>query len=88
MLFYQINVELEALNNKYDELETVVKDNYRVCEETTEAEENLNHRIYVLEQEVACLKDQNNDLREHYNKVVNELNCIITMLNEKYTVEN
>ena len=88
MLFYQINAELKALNNKYEELETVVKDNYRVCEETTEAEESLNHRIYTLEQEVAYLKDQNKELREHYIKTVNELNCIIIMLNAKYTDEN
>ena len=88
MLFYQVNAELEALNDKYDELETIVKDNYRVCEETTEAEESLNHRIYTLEQEVACLKDQNNELREHYNILVEELNRIITMLNDKYTVKN
>ena len=88
MLFYQINAELEAINSKYDELETVVNDNYRVCEETTEAEESLNHRIYVLEEEVACLKDENRQLREHTNKIVEELNCIIMMLNTKYMTEN
>ena len=88
MFFYQINAELKTLNNKYDELETVVKDNYQVCEENTEAEESLNYRIYTLEQEVASLKDENNELRKHCNKIVNELNCVITMLNDKYTTKN
>ena len=87
MLFYQIHAELQELHNKYDDLETTVMDNYKVCEETSESEESLNHRIYILEQEVECLKEKNNELREHYNKVVMELNNVIAMLNNKY-VEN
>ena len=88
MVFYQINAELQALNSKYNEMETVVEDQYRVCEEITAGEESLNHRISVLEEEVAYLKDKNNELREHANKIVEELNCVIMSLNTKYIVEN
>ena len=88
MFFYQINAELKKLNDKYDQLETAVQDNYQVCEENTEAEESLNYRIYKLQQEVDCLKAENNELREHHNKVVTELNCIINMLNDEYTTTN
>ena len=87
MLFYQIHDELQKLHNKYDDLEITVMDNYKVSEETSESEESLNHRIYILEQDVEWLKEKNNELRQNYNKVVTELNNVIEMLNNKY-VEN
>ena len=75
------------MNDKYSDLETTVMDNYKVCEENTQGEESLNHRIYILEQEVQDLKEQNNELRQKQNKIVMELNNVIEMLNNKY-VEN
>ena len=87
-VFYQLNVEIQALNNRYNELETVVKDQHYVCREITVAEESLNHRISTLEEEVEDLKTQNNELRRHANKIVEELNCVITTLNTRYIVEN
>ena len=76
------------MNNRCNKLETVVEDQHRVCEEITGGEENLNHRISVLEEEVQTLKDQNNELRYHTNKIVEELNCVIMLLNTRYIVEN
>ena len=88
MIFYQINGELQALNNRCNDLETVVEDQHHVCKEMTVAEESLNQRISVLEEEVKCLKEENDKLRKHANKIVEELNCVIISLNTRYIVEN
>ena len=88
MLFYQINAELQELNCKYNELETAIEDQRHVSEDITAGEDSLNHRISVLEEEVTYLKDINNELRVHINKVVEELNCVVVWLNSKYIVEN
>ena len=65
-----------------------MKDQIHVSEDITAAEDTLNHRISTLEEEVTRLKDINNELRIHINKVVKELNCIVMYLNSKYIVEN
>ena len=65
-----------------------MKDQIHVSEDITAAEDSLNHRISTLEEEVAHLKDINNELRIHINKVVEELNCVVMHLNSKYIVEN
>ena len=88
MLFYQIHAELNELNDKYNDLETAVMDNYKVCEENTQGEESLNHRIYILEQEVQDLKEQNNELRQQHNRMVTEINSVIIELNNVITVIN
>ena len=82
MLFYQIYAELNVLNAKYNNLETTVMDNYKVCDENTKGEESLNQRIYVLE-------EQNIELRQHHNQLVKEFDRVIVELtNTKQEVQD
>ena len=82
MLFYQIYAELNALNAKYNNLETAVMDNYKVCDENTKGEESLNQRIYVLE-------EQNIELRQHHNQLVKEFDRVVVELtNTKQEVQD
>ena len=69
-------------------METVVEDERCVCREIIVIEENLDHRVLVLEDEVESLKVQNVELRQYLNKVTEELNNVITLLNTRYDIEN
>ena len=69
-------------------METLVIDNYKVCDENSQGEESLNHRVYTLEQEVQDLKEQNIKLRQKHNEMIFELNSVIIQLNNVITVLN
>ena len=64
-----------------------------MSDDLTAAEDSLNHRVSVLEQDVAYLKNindelcmENNELRIKLNEVVKELNCVVMHLNDNYNV--
>ena len=85
MIFYQINVELRKLNQKYNELETIVENEQSISREVMSDEEKLDDRIYALEEEVICLRAENNEVRKKLNRVTEELNNVIDFLNsERY----
>ena len=86
--FYQINVELQKLNARQNEMETTIKDATYVCEEIMVIEEKLDDRTAALEEEVESLKVENNELRKYVNTIVEELNAVITLLNTRYEVKN
>ena len=52
--------------------------------EIADSEEKLYDRVTVLEEMVESLNDENNELRKYLNKVTEELNAIITLLNTRY----
>ena len=69
-------------------METVVEDEICVHRETIAAEERLEDKVLVLEENVESLHAQNVELREHLNKITEELNCVISLLNDRYGIEN
>ena len=87
MIFYQINVELQTLNARYNALKTDMKNTRGACTEMGSVNEKLEDRIIVLEEEVGGLKTENNELRVYLNKVTEELNAVITLLNTRYAEE-
>ena len=52
--------------------------------EIADSEEKLYDRVTVVEEMVESLNDENNELRKYLNKVTEELNAIITLLNTRY----
>ena len=84
MIFYQINIELRKLNYQYNQLKTVVEDEQSMSREVISDQEKLDDRVYGLEEEIKCLKNENNDVRKHLNRVTEELNNVITLLNTRY----
>ena len=52
--------------------------------EIADSEEKLYDRVTVVEEMVESLSDENNELRKYLNKVTEELNAIITLLNTRY----
>ena len=79
-------MELQKLNDKYDELEISIAVTGSVTREIMGEEEKGLDRITVLEEEVMGLKVQNNELRNHLNLTIKELNAVIYLLNTKSTV--
>ena len=79
-------MELQKLNDKYDELEISIAVTDSVTREIMGEEEKGLDRITVLEEEVMGLKVQNNELRNHLNLTIKELNAVIYLLNTKSTV--
>ena len=79
-------MELQKLNDKYDELESSIAVTDSVTREIMDEEEKGLDRITVLEEEVMGLKVQNNELRNHLNLTIKELNAVIYLLNTKSTV--
>ena len=86
MIFYQINVELQKLNQEYNEMKTIVQNEQSISREVIFTEEKLDDRIYVLEEEVKCLRAENNEVREKLNRVTEELNNVIDFFNSRYNI--
>ena len=86
MIFYQINVELQKLNQEYNELKTIVQNEQSISREVIFTEEKLDDRIYALEEEVKCLRAENNEVREKLNRVTEELNNVIDFFNSRYNI--
>ena len=76
------------MDDRYNALETTIKDANYVCGEIMVVEEKLDDRIVALEEEVESLKVQNIELRQCVNRITEELNAVITLLNTRYTAEN
>ena len=75
------------LNARYNTLKTDMKNTRGECTEMGIVNEKLEDRIIVLEEEVEGLKTENNELRVYLNKVTEELNAVVTLLNTRYDEE-
>ena len=51
-------------------------------------EEKLDDILVALEEEVESLKVENIELRQCVNRITEELNAVITLLNTRYGAEN
>ena len=47
-------------------------------------EERLEDKLVYLEEDLASVKAENIELKNHLNSVIKELNAITSLLNEKY----
>ena len=74
------------MNDKYEDLEISITLTDNVAREIMVEEEKALDRITTLEEEVLELKTQNNELRDHLNVTIKELNAVIDLLNIKSTV--
>ena len=52
--------------------------------EVYELEEKHDDRITVLEEELAGVKAENVEMRNHFNSMIKELNAITALINEKH----
>ena len=52
--------------------------------EVYELEEKHDDRITVLEEELAGVKAENVEMRNHFNSMIKELNAITAFINEKH----
>ena len=52
--------------------------------EVYELEEKHDERITTLEEEMAGLKGENVEMRNHFNSMIKQLNGITTLVNEKH----
>ena len=73
------------MNDKYEDLEISIALTDNVTREIMDEEEKALDRITTLEEEVLELKTQNNELRDHLNVIIKELNAVIDLLNIKST---
>ena len=74
------------MNDKYEDLEISIALTNNVTREIMDEEEKALDRITTLEEEVLALKTQNNELRDHLNVTIKELNAVVDLLNIKSTV--
>ena len=71
----------------YEEMEVSIGDTVNVTEEIIDTEERLADRVVCLEEEVAGLKERNNELTIHLNTAIQELNAVIYILNKENGIE-
>ena len=79
----KVNVQLETINEKMDELQSSVAATYNCTVEISGEEEKIDDRVTLLEEEVMSLKVQNIELRNHLNSAIRELNEVTHLLNSK-----
>ena len=68
-------------------MEVSIAESDNVTEQIIDIEEKLEDRMTCLEEEVAGLKVKNNELINHLNLAIRELNAVIYILNTKSTIE-
>ena len=93
--FYQIYDELKSMRDKYNNLEEVTLENFKVTMQNRKKEEKLHQRICTLEEEnikllkaLECtrLKQENTAQRveiyeEHFNEMAYNHNTMVTTIN-------
>ena len=72
----RLNDNLEKLEGSLAGTDDCVLDIYSL--------EGLQDRITILEEEVAGLKGENVEMRNHFNSMIKQLNSITTLVNEKH----
>ena len=68
-------------------MEVSIAESDNVTEQIIGIEEKLEDRMTCLEEEVTGLKVKNNELINHLNLAIRELNAVIYVLNTKSTIE-
>ena len=76
--------ELKKLSDNVEKLEASLTGTDECVVDIYELEEKHDDRITTLEEEVAGLKAENVELRNHFNAMIKQLNGITTFVNEKH----
>ena len=99
MLFYQIYDELQNLNIKYNNLEEILMETFKVTRQNRKREEKLYQRVCLLEEtnekllkkvKHMALKQEKaeDELIYNNNAMIATINTIITELNDVISVLN
>ena len=76
--------ELEKLSDNVEKLKESLAGTDDCLLEMYGLEERHDERITTLEEEVAELKAENVEMRNHFNSMIKQLNGITTLVNEKH----
>ena len=76
--------ELEKLSDNVEKLKESLAETDDCLLEMYGLEERHDERITTLEEEVAGLKAENVEMRNHFNSMIKQLNSITTFVNEKH----
>ena len=76
--------EIKRLNDNLEKLEGSLAGTDDCVLDIYSLEEGLQDRITILEEEVASLKGENVEMRNHFNSMIKQLNSITTLVNEKH----
>ena len=76
--------ELKKLSDNVEKLEASLIGTDECLLEVYELEEKHDERITTLEEEMAGLKGENVEMRNHFNSMIKQLNGITTLVNEKH----
>ena len=76
--------ELEKLSDNVEKLKESLAGTDDCLLEMYGLEERHDESIITLEEEVAGLKAENVEMRNHFNSMIKELNAVTTFINEKH----
>ena len=76
--------EVKKLNDNLEKLQDSLAGTDDCVVEIYGLEEQLADKVELLEEELAGVKAQNVELRNHLNSTIKELNAIAGFLNDKY----
>ena len=76
--------ELKKLSDNVEKLEASLTGTDECVVDIYELEEKHDDRITTLEEEVAGLKAENVEMRNHFNSMIKQLNNITAFVNEKH----
>ena len=76
--------ELKKLSDNVEKLEASLTGTDECVVDIYELEEKHDDRITTLEEEVAGLKAENVEMRNHFNSMIKQLNDITGLVNEKH----
>ena len=76
--------EIKRLNDNLEKLEGSLAGTDDCVLDIYSLEEGLQDKIIILEEEVAGLKGENVEMRNHFNAMIKQLNDITAFVNEKH----
>ena len=76
--------EIKRLNDHLEKIEGSLAGTDDCVVDIYDLEEKLADKVELLEEELAGVKAQNIELRNHLNSTIKELNAITGFLNDKY----
>ena len=76
--------ELKKLSDNVEKLEASLTGTDECVVDIYELEEKHDDRITTLEEEVAGLKAENVEMRNHFNSMIKQLNGLTASVNEKH----
>ena len=76
--------EIKKINDQLEKLEESLAGTDECVVDMCGLEERLEDKLVYLEEDLASVKVENIELKNHLNSVIKELNAVVVLLNEKY----